>query len=142
MADFVQVNYPGTTTLPYPTLRGLGALEEDSEQPFAGYGGGLSQTDLPIPIDAVPDALVVFDAEGIIRGANRLLSQLLDYNASELIGQPMEILFPDADRSAHRSVRQTFLSQAAEPTQTLRREVFARKRNGSLVPVELSMMLV
>lgn len=142
MADFVQINHPGTTTLPHPTLRGLGELEKDSEQPFADHGGGVSQTDLPIPIDAVPDPLVVFDAEGIIRGANRLLSQLLDYNASELIGQPVEVLYPDADRSAHRSVRQTFLSKAADAAQTMRREVFARKRNGALIPVELSMMLV
>ena len=113
MADFVQIDQTGTTTLPHPTLRGLGDLEKDSEQPFATSASGISQTDLPIPIDAVPDPLVVFDAEGIIRGANRLLTQLLGYNDSALIGQPVETLYPDADRAAHRSVRQTFLSRAS-----------------------------
>lgn len=142
MADFVLFDEQGTTTLPHPTLRGQGELEKDSDQPFVGYVGGVSQSDLPIPIDAVPDPLVVFDAKGIIRGANHLLSQLLDYSASELIGQPVEVLYPDADRSAHRTIRQSFLSHAPDPMQTMRREVFARKRNGALIPVELSMMLV
>ena len=148
MADFVQINKTGTTTLPHPTLRGLGDLEKDSDPPFAVSANGVNQTDLPIPIDAVPDPLVVFDAEGIIRGANRLLSGLLGFNGSELIGQPVEILYPDADRAAHRSVRQTFLScasdasRASDTMQPMRREVFARKRSGALIPVELSMMLV
>ena len=135
MADFVQIDQTGTTTLPHPTLRGLGDLEKDSEQPFATSASGISQTDLPIP-------LVVFDAEGIIRGANRLLTQLLGYNDSALIGQPVETLYPDADRAAHRSVRQTFLSRASDPMPTMHREVFARRRNGTLIPIELSMMLV
>lgn len=142
MADFVQIDQTGTTTLPHPTLRGLGDLEKDSEQPFATSASGISQSDLPIPIDAVPDPLVVFDAEGIIRGANRLLTQLLGYNDSALIGQPVETLYPDADRAAHRSVRQTFLSRASDPMPTMHREVFARRRNGTLIPIELSMMLV
>ncbi|WP_226893824.1 sensor histidine kinase [Nisaea sediminum] len=117
-------------------------MGNDSEPPFGKASGGLSQNDLPIPIDAVPDPLVVFDAEGIIRGANRLLGQLLGYRSSDLIGQQVEILFPDADRAAHRSIRRSLLARSDDASPTLHREVFARQRQGSLVPVEMAMMRV
>ncbi|UUX51039.1 PAS domain-containing sensor histidine kinase [Nisaea acidiphila] len=102
----------------------------------------MNHNDLPIPIDAVPDALVVFDSEGIIRGANRLLGQLLGYKSSDLIGQQVEMLFPDADRAAHSSIRQSLLKRPPEASPTLHREVFARLRQGTLIPIELSMMRV
>jgi len=124
------------------SLRGQSNLGNDSEPPFGKTLGGLSQNDLPIPLDAVPDPLVVFDSEGIIRGANRLLGQLLGYKASDLIGQQVEILFPDADRASHRSIRQSLLTRPLDAAPTLHREVFARQRQGSLIPVELSMMRV
>lgn len=121
---------------------GAGDLGEGTNLPFSDGGAGLRAGDSPIPIEAVPDPVVVFDALGIIRGCNVLLARFFGYRAGELVGQQVDILFPEADRQAHKSIRQSLLARQREPLSNFRREVFARRRSGELVPVDMSMMPV
>ena len=47
-------------------------------------------------LEAVPDALVGMDQEGVIRFVNRQTESLFSYDRDELIGQPVETLVPES----------------------------------------------
>jgi len=47
-------------------------------------------------LEAVPDALVGMDQEGVIRFVNRQTESLFGYDRDELIGQPVETLVPES----------------------------------------------
>jgi PAS domain S-box-containing protein len=51
-------------------------------------------------LEAVPDALVVVDAAGLIRFVNRQTESLFGYGRDDLIGQPLEMLVPESVRPA------------------------------------------
>lgn len=41
------------------------------------------------------------DADGRILAVNRAATELLGYRDAELIGEPVEVLVPEADRESH-----------------------------------------
>jgi PAS domain S-box-containing protein len=47
-------------------------------------------------LDAVPDALVGMDQNGVIRFVNRQTESLFGYDRDQLIGQHVETLVPDS----------------------------------------------
>jgi len=57
-----------------------------------------------------PDAIILVDGEGTIREINRAAEQLLGYSRGELAGESVELLVPQALRSAHRRERNEFKS--------------------------------
>ncbi len=60
-------------------------------------------------IESAPDGLVVVDEQGHVIMANPQLLGLFGYAAHELIGQPIEMLLPEAKRAHHPTLRQSFL---------------------------------
>jgi PAS domain S-box-containing protein len=52
-------------------------------------------------LDAVPDAMVCVAANGQLTLVNAQAERLFGYDRGELIGQPVEILVPDAARALH-----------------------------------------
>ncbi len=56
------------------------------------YGAGV--------LDAAPDGMFIVDAQGRILLANRQAHSVFGYAPSELVGQPVEVLLPDALRAA------------------------------------------
>jgi PAS domain S-box-containing protein len=59
-------------------------------------------------IDASPQAIIVADAAGRIVRANRRVEAVFGYLAAELIGQPVEILLPMANRERHVGFRRRY----------------------------------
>src|ERR1035441_5822441 len=55
-----------------------------------------------------PDAIVVTDAQGIIRAANPRTAELFDYTLTELTGLPIESLVPARFRGRHPSHRENY----------------------------------
>jgi diguanylate cyclase (GGDEF)-like protein/PAS domain S-box-containing protein len=58
--------------------------------------------------DAQPDATIISDENGIIVTANTQVEILLGYNATELVGQPIEILIPPRFRPNHPQLRKSY----------------------------------
>ncbi len=58
----------------------------------------LFSTDL---LEALPDAIVAVDGDGIIVQVNSQAQELFGYFREELIGQKVEILVPEAYRAQH-----------------------------------------
>ncbi len=48
-----------------------------------------------------PDAILVTDADGVMRAANPRAEELFGYSAQELIGKPIEMLVPARFRGGH-----------------------------------------
>ena len=93
----------------------------------------------PSLLEAVPDATVVVNEEGVILQVNSQVETLFGYTRDELIGQPVEVLVPERQRGQHHQHRQDY---AAEPR--IRRmgaglDLHGRRRDGSEFPVEISL---
>jgi PAS domain S-box-containing protein len=56
-------------------------------------------------LEAAPDAVVCADADGQIVLVNAQTERLFGYRRDELIGQPAEILVPDAIKASHPAYR-------------------------------------
>jgi PAS domain S-box-containing protein len=84
--------------------------------------------------DASPAGLLLVTAQGAIAMANPMVAELLGYEVDELLGLPVEVLLPAAQRSAHVA-RRAF---AGSPRRMAPgRRVMAARKDGSEVPIEI-----
>jgi PAS domain S-box-containing protein len=90
-------------------------------------------------LEALPDAVVAVDRDGTIFQVNSQAEELFGYDSDELIGQKVEVLVPESYRRQHHRHRDNF----AEAPKTRRMgadlDLYARRRNGSEFPVEISL---
>lgn len=84
------------------------------------------------------DGFVVIDAKGIIEEVNPAVSRLFGYSPSELIGRNVSILMPSNERNMDEEYIQHYLKSADDKTVGKGRELLARKKDGSLFSIELS----
>jgi PAS domain S-box-containing protein len=90
-------------------------------------------------LDAAPDALIVVDASGIIRYANRQLTVLFGFEHHEIIGGPIEQLIPERFRDRHHAHRQHYIEHLRVRPMGPGLVLFARRKNRSEFPVEISL---
>ena len=89
-------------------------------------------------LNALPDAVVMVDSAGIIVFVNELAAQMLGYQLEELMGQPVEILVPETFREKHEGYRKAYVQNPkSRPMGAM--EFQARRKDGSLFPVEISL---
>jgi len=89
-------------------------------------------------MDAAVDAIVLIDHRGRIQAFNRAAERLFGYAAAEVSGANINILMPEPDRSAHDGYIDRFVATRLPHIIGRGREVEARRRDGSLFPVFLS----
>jgi PAS domain S-box-containing protein len=90
-------------------------------------------------LERAPDGILVVDADGSIRLANAQCEMLFGYTRDELIGQPVEILVPDATRPQHPELRASFLRAPTTRAMGAKSELHARRKDGSLFPVDIGL---
>ncbi|MBL8445915.1 MAG: PAS domain S-box protein [Zoogloeaceae bacterium] len=90
-------------------------------------------------LEAAPDAIVVVDRSGRIVLVNSQTEKLFGYSRAELIGEAIEILVPAADRGRHTAQRNAFIAQPSVRPMGSAKDLFGRRRDGSEVPVEISL---
>lgn len=90
-------------------------------------------------LDAAPDAIVVVDEAATIVLVNAQAEDLFGYSRDELIGQPIEILVPDAMHGQHRQHRTEFLANPSVRPMGSQLELFGKRKGGRMVPVEISL---
>ncbi|MGO9515006.1 MAG: ATP-binding protein [Steroidobacteraceae bacterium] len=90
-------------------------------------------------LDAAPDAMIIIDAFGVIRFANRQVSALFGYEHDEIIGESVETLLPERFRARHVAHRVRYVGNVRARPMGAGLELFGRRRNGAEFPVEISL---
>ena len=83
--------------------------------------------------------MVVVGESGRILLANRQVESLLGYEPHELIGQLLETLLPERFRGRHVEHRTAYLSDPRPRAMGASLALFARRKDGAEVPVEISL---
>ncbi|MGV3623402.1 MAG: GGDEF domain-containing protein [Archangium sp.] len=91
-------------------------------------------------LEAAPDAVIVADASGRIVLVNAQTESLLGYGREELKGRSVETLVPDAQRESHARWREKYTGLPVRRKMGGHSlEVRARRRDGTEVPVEITL---
>lgn len=122
---------PGPPPGPPPAV-----LPLPPKQPSPPLWSALSFHDL---VDALPDAVVVINETGTIVLINHQTEALFGYARDELLGQAIEILVPERFRGDHIDKRRGFFAQPESRAMGARLELVGRHRDGSEIPVEISL---
>jgi len=105
-----------------------------SDPGVGAWGDGLFRSLL----EAAPDAMVIADATGRIVLVNAQVEALFGYARTELIGAPVEVLVPERF-GGHVGFRAGYLEEPRTRPMGLAHNLFARRRDGSEFPVEISL---
>jgi PAS domain S-box-containing protein len=89
--------------------------------------------------DALPDGILIADAEGRIVFANAQLAALSGYDPEELEGMAVETLVPERHRRAHREHRAAFAAEARTRPMGSGLEIVLCRRDGSQLPVDIAL---
>lgn len=92
-------------------------------------------------IEAVPDALIVTDYAGSILRCNKAAEALFGYEATQLIGQQVEVLLPVELGALHKKHRERFLSNPVDRPMRTGAEFFGQTKDGKRVPLTISLNL-
>src|SRR6266702_8071694 len=93
-------------------------------------------------LEAAPDAMVCVDRDGKIALVNAQTERLFGYGRGELVGQPVEMLVPDAVRDAHPGHRAGYVADPAPRPMGAGMELAGRRRDGSTFPAEISLSAI
>ena len=90
-------------------------------------------------VEAAPIAIVGADDQGRITLVNPQAEALFGYEASELLGRSVDVLVPERLRGGHERLRAAFGRHPANRPMGAGRDLFARRRDGTEFPVEISL---
>ena len=100
----------------------------------------LSQTLLSTSIlEAIPDAVAAVNRQGVIIQVNSQTEAMFGYTRDELIGQSVETLVPERQRANHDQHREEFHQRPKIRRMGSGLDLYARRRDGSEFPVEISL---
>ncbi len=96
---------------------------------------------LPFPqlVDAAPDGILVADHHGKLVLVNAEAQRMFGYDASELLGQPIEVLVPASLRSHHPAHVAHFLASPRLRPMGSGLDLHGQRKDGSEFPVEISL---
>jgi PAS domain S-box-containing protein len=90
-------------------------------------------------LEAVPDALVGMDQEGVIRFVNRQTESLFGYDRDDLIGQPIEMLLPEPLWQIYVEHKESYFADPRTRSSGLDLQLSGRQQNGNDLPVNISL---
>jgi PAS domain S-box-containing protein len=85
------------------------------------------------------DAIVTADADGVIRSWNRSAETIFGYAPEDAIGRSLELIIPERFREAHRTGIRRVTSGGESRVIGRTVEVAGQRRDGSELPIELSL---
>lgn len=89
-------------------------------------------------LESAVDAIITIDEQGYIREANPAAERMFGYASDELLGSNVSLLMPEPDRSAHDGYLARFRETGERRIIDVGRDVVARRKDGTHLPVHLS----
>jgi two-component system sensor kinase FixL len=89
-------------------------------------------------LDTVPDALIVIDHRGLIQSFNPASGRLFGYEAAEIVGHNISRLMPSPYREEHDRYLDRYLRTGERRIIGTGRVVSGQRRDGSTIPMELT----
>lgn len=89
-------------------------------------------------LDAAVDGIIVSDRTGVIRSINKACCTMFGYEEAELVGQSMNVLMPSPFARDHDRYIDSYLSSGRAKIIGIGRDTLARRKDGSVFPVHLS----
>ncbi len=83
--------------------------------------------------------IIVTDENGIISNFNKQAEIDFGYSKEEANGKPIEILIPPSLKTKHEEYRQGYYKNPSPRAMGHGRDLFAKKKDGSVFPVEVSL---
>jgi PAS domain S-box-containing protein len=90
-------------------------------------------------LEAAPDSIIEIDREGIIVLLNRVTEKMFGYARADLMGKPVEMLIPDAQRDAHVRHRAHYWKHPQTRSMGSGLSLEGQRRDGTRFPVEISL---
>ncbi len=90
-------------------------------------------------VEASPNAIVLVDGQGRIAMVNRQTEQLFGYERQMLLGEPVEMLMPSAQRGGHVALRRGYQAMPEQRRMGGNRELFGQHHEGHLIPLEVGL---
>ncbi len=97
-----------------------------------------SEEQIRAVLDNTTDGVVVIDSSGTVVTFNRAATRIFGYSADEAIGRNVKMLLPPAERARHDGDLERYRRTRVPHILGVRREVTAARRDGTLVPIELT----
>jgi PAS domain S-box-containing protein len=92
-----------------------------------------------LAVEAAPSGMVMSDDSGRIVMVNAQAETLFGYSRDELMGERIELLVPERFRPGHPSYRETYSEEPQARPMGAGRDLFARRKDGTEVPVEIGL---
>jgi len=99
----------------------------------------LEQSQTNALVEYATEGIILANGKGEIILINPAALRLFHYEKSEVIGKPVELLIPSRFHTAHHTYRSNFYKHPSNRTMGHGRELFARTKDGSEFPVEVSL---
>ncbi len=90
-------------------------------------------------LEAAPDAIIETDRSGAILLLNAAAESMFGYGREELLGQCIDILVPESRRAVHARNRSAYVEAPRKQTVGPAAELRARRKDGTVFPVEVSL---
>jgi PAS domain S-box-containing protein len=87
--------------------------------------------------DALPDAICAVRPDGLIAIVNSQAELMFGYSASELLGQPLEVLIPERFRKGHVGHRTKYVDSPRRRPMGAGLQLYGRRKDGAEFPVDI-----
>src|SRR5664279_1059774 len=121
------------------SLAGLDAMLAEFQSPARNARLGGDENIFNLVVEAAPSAIVVVDDRGRIVLVNAQTEKLFGYSRAELLGQSIDRLVPERFRRGHAGLRASFSGAPIARPMGAGRDLYARRKDGSEVPVEIGL---
>ena len=89
-------------------------------------------------LETAVNAIITINERGVIETVNPATERIFGYTAEEMIGQPVNMLMPNPYRDQHDGYIARYLETGERKIIGIGRETVARRKDGSIFPVDLS----